>query len=365
MKKKNLLIMVPVLALALAGCGGDKAQSGQSGSQSLDTVQSAPQSHTDSPGKQPDDFTLPGADVIGPEVNKINTASGFYSADAPVLTDLGEIGQNFKQLVIPDSWDDDAVYWANGEQTSEDVVFEGVDKNLILDNMKKSMLVSLDGPYSYSLAVPNTADWDSKSALQTQGKLIHPEFIYENIDSLNQDALIEQSQAGAAIQEAVAANDPSMLNEVWSEDYANVMAGPYVTLGQNYVPVALGADFNRLAIDEILGTHIVRAKANQGEGVKQSYIKHEPGEVDIWQAQMFFTYRIPIMQFGKGESQVILSKPFVGAVLALGTVNPDGTYAPIYNSSSIQTKKVKGSSPDSVTEATGEANLEAIFNPAP
>lgn len=351
-------ITTAVLVLGLTSCASDSsASSGSESGSTQSSSQAAPTStHTPS-----------ATESVGASITDINTKSGFYSADGASLTDPA-VG-SYKQVVLPAKWADGATYFVKGAPSTEAEVFDGVDKDAVMNLAGKAILNTLDGDRSYALTVDTDTDQYNADLARQIGN-VQSGYVQGKFDSKLMEAMTTSSSSVLALREAVDSGDAAKVKSVMSQSDDNfyidsAFAGPYLPLAGGYVPMALGADYNRIAVDSLDRVTVSRYQTKiEGDNL-QPYLLEGSKAGDVltsYNVRAEITYRIPVR---KSDSDTVeLSAPFKATVSAIILVGTDGTPS-VYYSGSAQwslypdAKDVFGTTQNDKAEVT----YNSIINP--
>lgn len=355
-KSTAATIIIATLALGMTACS-EKTDTAPSGSQSGSPQSSAPTAtHTPS-----------AAESVGDSITDINTKSGFYSADGASLTDPA-VG-SYKQVVLPAKWADGATYFVKGAPSTEAEVFDGVDKDAVMNLAGKTILNTLDGDRSYALTVDTDTDQYNADLARQIGN-VQSGYVQGKFDSHLTETMTTSSSSALALSEAVDSGDAAKVKSVMSQSdddfyIESAFAGPYVPLAGGYVPMALGADYNRIAVDSLDRVTVSRYQTKiEGDNL-QPYLLEGSKTGDVltsYNVRTEITYRIPVR---KSDSDTVeLSAPFKAYVYSLIFVGTDGTPS-VYYSGSTQwslypdAKDVFGTTQNDKAEVT----YNSIINP--
>lgn len=340
-------------AITMSACSPSDNQSGQSGqSGTTPTATSAP-THTPSANEQ-----------VGESINETNKASGFYSADSKSLNDPAS--GDFKQITLPSGWESSkTTYMADGNPSTEEQTFEGLDKDAVLKVASNTLINTLDGPRSYALTLPNDESV-YKSDMSTQMATIQDGYVDGRFDTNITGAQSLTDASRTALESALASGDDASAKSVFSQDgdafaIENVFAGPYVPVKGGYSAAALGADYNRIAIDSLDNVAFMRVTSNIGSDEHQPYINAKIGDtLNGVNVRMEITYRIPLLN--AEDDEVALSNPLHATVSALVLKDSSGSYVVYYAASKVRTVADDGNTA-LVVKDSGTKNLETILNP--
>ena len=358
-KSTAATIIIATLALGMTACS-EKTDTAPSGSQSgspQSSSQSAPTStHTPS-----------AAESVGATVTDINTKSGFYSADETSLTDPA-VG-SYKQVALPAKWADSATYFVKGAASTKAEAFDGMDENAVMNLAGKTILNSLDGDRSYALTVDTDSDQYNADLARQIGN-VQSGYVQGKFDSAITDSMTKTSSSIAALNEAIDSGDAAKVKSVMSQSdddfyIESAFAGPYVPLMGGYVPMTLGADYNRIAVDSLDRVTVARYQTKVAGDNLQPYLLEGSKAGDVltgYNVRMEIAYRIPVR---KSDSDTVeLSSPFKATVFAIILVGTDGTPS-VYFSGSDQwslysdAKDIFGTTQNDKAEVT----YNSIVNP--
>lgn len=202
--------------------------------------------------------------------------------------------------------------------------------------------------------------------MSTQMATIQDGYVDGRFDTNITDSQSLTDASRTALESALASGDDASVKSVFSQEtdafaLENSFAGPYVPVKGGYSAAALGADYNRIAIDSLDRISYGRFTSNMGSDEHQPYITAKVGDTLTGvNVRIDITYRIPLLD--AENDKVALSNPLHATVYSMILQDSDGSYITYYTASKVWTD-VDNTSFSISTKEYGEKNLETILNP--